>query len=90
MTDWARVTQALEAAGYPGFEFDSGDTAVPELSGEWVAGEIARDGGLKRENQPRWIGSSTRSPSAAPPSTPTRRTLRSHSATSRLDTGWRS
>ena len=55
MTDWERVGQALEEAGYSGFEFDSGDTAVPGLSGEWVSGKIEREGRLKHENQPRWI-----------------------------------
>lgn len=55
MTDWERVRQELEEAGYSGFEFDSGDMAVPGLSGEWVSGEIAREGELKHENQPLWI-----------------------------------
>ena len=52
MTDWEHVRQELKEAGYSGFEFDSGDTAVPELSGEWVSGKIAREGALKHENQP--------------------------------------
>lgn len=51
MTDWDRVRQELEEAGYSGFEFDSGDTAVPGLSSEWVSGTIARKGGLKHQNQ---------------------------------------
>lgn len=51
MTDWERVRQELKEVGYSGFEFDSGDTAVPGLSGEWVSGKIAREGGLKHENQ---------------------------------------
>ncbi|WP_079978572.1 hypothetical protein [Halolamina sediminis] len=51
MTDWEGVRQELEEAGYSGFEFDSGDTAVPGLSGEWVSGNIPREGGLKHENQ---------------------------------------
>ncbi|MYL17477.1 hypothetical protein GLW36_12590 [Halorubrum terrestre] len=55
MTDWERVKLELKEAGYSGFEFDSGDTAVSELSGEWVAGQIAREGALKHENQPRLI-----------------------------------
>ncbi|MFC7078750.1 hypothetical protein [Haloarcula halophila] len=55
MTDWERVRRELEAAGYSGFEFDSGNTAVPGLSGEWVSGTIPREGGLKHENQPLWI-----------------------------------
>jgi hypothetical protein len=55
MTDWERVKRELKEAGYSGFEFDSGDTAVPGLSGEWVSGKIPREGGLKRENQPLWI-----------------------------------
>ena len=55
MTDWERVRQELEEAGYSGFEFDSGQTAVPGLSGGWVSGKIAREGGLKHENQSLWI-----------------------------------
>jgi len=55
MTDWERVRQELKEAGYSGFEFDSGDTAVPGLSGEWVSGNIPREGRLKHENQPLWI-----------------------------------
>ena len=55
MTDWERVRQELKEAGYSGFEFDSGDTAVPGLSGEWVSGTIPREGGLKHENQTLWI-----------------------------------
>ena len=55
MTDWERVREKLEEAGYSGFEFDSGDTAVSGLSGEWVSGKIPREGGLKHENQTLWI-----------------------------------
>ena len=55
MTDWERVRQELKEAGYSGFEFDSGDTAVPGLSGEWVSGNIPRERGLKHESQPLWI-----------------------------------
>jgi len=55
MTDWERVRQELKETGYSGFEFDSGDTAVPGLSGEWVSGKIPREGGLKHENQTLWI-----------------------------------
>lgn len=55
MTDWERVRQELKEAGYSGFEFDSGDTAVPGLSGEWVSGKISREGGLKHGNQTYWI-----------------------------------
>jgi hypothetical protein len=51
MTDWVSVKQELKEAGYSGFEFDSGDTAVSGLSGEWVSGKIAREGALKHENQ---------------------------------------
>lgn len=51
MTDWERVREELREAGYSGFEFDSGETAVPGLSGEWVTGKIAREGMLKHENQ---------------------------------------
>lgn len=35
MPDWERVGRELREAGYCGFEFESGDTAVPGLSGEW-------------------------------------------------------
>lgn len=52
MTDWERVKRELQEAGYSGFEFETGDTAVPGLAGGRVEGEIAREGGLKRENQP--------------------------------------
>lgn len=52
MTDWERVKEDLRDAGYPGFAFDSGQTAVPGLSGEWVVGRIPREGRLQRENQP--------------------------------------
>lgn len=52
MADWERVRRALEEAGYSGFEFESGETAVPGLSGEWVVGTVPREGALKRENQP--------------------------------------
>jgi sugar phosphate isomerase/epimerase len=55
MTDWERVVEELRDAGYSGFEFESGETAVPGLSGEWVAGEIVREGRLRRENQTLWI-----------------------------------
>ena len=55
MTDWERVIQELQEAGYSGFEFDSGETAVPGLSGEWVVSGITREGRLKRENQPLMI-----------------------------------
>lgn len=55
MTDWERVIEELQEAGYSGFEFESGETAVPGLSGEWVAGDIVREGGLRRENQSLWI-----------------------------------
>jgi len=49
--DWEGVKKELRDTGYIGFEFDSGTTAVPGLSGEWVTGEIARKGELKREHQ---------------------------------------
>ncbi|SEH63246.1 hypothetical protein SAMN05192561_11616 [Halopenitus malekzadehii] len=55
MTDWERVRKELKEAGYSGFEFDSGETAVPGLSGEWVVGTIPREASLKHENQPLWI-----------------------------------
>ena len=51
MADWDRLTTELREAGDSGFEFDSGGTAVPGLSGEWVVGRIPREGALKRENQ---------------------------------------
>jgi len=43
MTDWSRVLEDLAEAGSPRFEFDSGDTAIPSLSGEWVVGRVPRD-----------------------------------------------
>lgn len=52
MTDWQCVKEDLESAGYSGFELDSGETAVPGLSGRWISGHIPREGGLKKENQP--------------------------------------
>ena len=55
MTDWERVKQELIEAGYSGFEFDSGDTAVSGLSGEWVSGKIPREGRLKHGSQPLLI-----------------------------------
>lgn len=55
MTDWERVMQELKEESYSGFEFDSGETAVPGLSGEWVVGEITRNGKLKSKNQSLWI-----------------------------------
>ena len=55
MTDWECVKQDLEAAGYPGFTFDSGDACISELSGEWISGWIPREGGLTPENQPLLI-----------------------------------
>jgi hypothetical protein len=55
MTDWERVKQDLEAAGYPGFTFNSGDACISELSGEWISGWIPREEGLKHENQPLLI-----------------------------------
>lgn len=55
MTDWERVKQDLEAAGYPGFTSDSGDACISELSGEWISGWIPREEGLKHENQLLYI-----------------------------------
>ena len=52
MVDWEQVERDLEEAGYSGFEFDSGKTAVPGLSGSWLVGKIGREGRLKRENLP--------------------------------------
>ena len=54
-TDWERVRQELRDAGFPGFEFDAGEAAVPGLSGEWVIGEVERDGRLRRGAQSRWV-----------------------------------
>lgn len=45
------MRQELKEAGYSGFGFDSSDTAVAGLSGEWVSGEIAREAASKHENQ---------------------------------------
>lgn len=50
MVDWERAERDLDAAGYPGFAFETGETAVPGLSGAWLEGEIERSGRLKREN----------------------------------------
>lgn len=55
MVEWKQVEHDLEGAGYPDFEFEIGETAVPGLSGSWLAGKIEREGQLKRENLPfRW------------------------------------
>ena len=54
-TDWERVRRELRDAGFPGFEFSAGETAVPGLSGEWVVGEVERDGRLRRGAQSWWI-----------------------------------
>ncbi|MFC6732980.1 MULTISPECIES: hypothetical protein [unclassified Haladaptatus] len=50
MPDWSHVERDLAAVDYEDFEFDSGKTAVPGLSGEWLVGKIDRQGPLKREN----------------------------------------
>lgn len=55
MTDWERVRQELKEVGYSGFKLESGETAVPGLSGEWVIGVIPREEGLRRKNQPLLI-----------------------------------
>jgi|AntRauMinimDraft_3_1070383.scaffolds.fasta_scaffold00224_5 sugar phosphate isomerase/epimerase len=78
MTDWERVVEELQETGYSGFEFESGETAVPGLSGEWVAGDIVREDRLRRENQSLWVrildslpgsgGAVTTNPEAAPES----------------------
>ena len=52
MVEWEQVECDLGDAGYSGFEFDSGETAVPGLSGEWLVGKIERAGRLQRENLP--------------------------------------
>lgn len=52
MTDWECVRKELREVGYAGFKFESGETAVPGLSGEWEVGTIPREAGLKHENQP--------------------------------------
>ncbi|WP_323173243.1 hypothetical protein [Natrialba sp. PRR66] len=49
--DWERVKKELRDAGYAGFEFNSGKTAVPGLSGEWLIGKVSREGELKNDNQ---------------------------------------
>lgn len=55
MVDWERVEHELVDAGYRDFWYDTGDTAVPGLSGSWLVGRIGREGRLKRENLPfRW------------------------------------
>ncbi|WP_233127149.1 hypothetical protein [Halorubrum sp. SD612] len=89
MTDWERVRQELKEAGYSGFEFDSGDTAVPGLSGEWVSGNLPREGGLKHENQPLWIRILDALPGVILWK-PTRKMPRKAYATSPLNTGWKS
>ncbi|WP_458208614.1 hypothetical protein [Haladaptatus sp. NG-SE-30] len=72
------MRRELREAGYSGFEFESGKTAVPGLSGEWLADDIAREGRLQRENQPLLIrildalpgegGAGTTDPECAPES----------------------
>lgn len=52
MVAWDEVVAELSEAGYPGFEYDSGRTAVPGLSGEWLIGSIPRSGGLSRTRLP--------------------------------------
>jgi sugar phosphate isomerase/epimerase len=52
MVDWATVERDLAAAGYTDFEVDTGETAVPGMSGAWLAGTIDREGRLKRTNLP--------------------------------------
>ncbi|MFC4550985.1 MULTISPECIES: hypothetical protein [Halorussus] len=52
MVDWEQVERDLDEAGYSNFEFDSGETTVPGLSGSWLAGKIEREGRLERENLP--------------------------------------
>ena len=51
-TDWDRVRRELRDAGFPGFTFDAGETAVPGLSGEWMVGEVERAERLRRRAQP--------------------------------------
>ena len=53
-TDWDRVRRELRDAGYPGFAFDAGETAVPGLSGEGMIGEIEREGRLRSGAQ-SWL-----------------------------------
>jgi len=52
MVDWEQVERDLDDAGYSDFEFDTGETAVPGLSGSWLVGRIERESRLKRENLP--------------------------------------
>lgn len=55
MVEWGQVQRDLAEEGYPSFEFDSGETAVPGLSGSWLVGRIEWEGRLKRESLPlRW------------------------------------
>lgn len=51
MVDWVQVEGDLEDAGYSDFEFDTGKTAVPGLSGSWLVGKIEQEGGPKRKNR---------------------------------------
>jgi len=52
MVDWEQVARDLADAGYPEFEYDEGETAVPGLSGSWLVGRVERDGEPKRESPP--------------------------------------
>jgi hypothetical protein len=52
MVDWERVRRELADAGYAGFRVDTGETAVPGLSGAWVVGEIEREGRLAHGRLP--------------------------------------
>ena len=52
MDDWEQVKRDLGDAGYSDFEFDTGETAVPGLTGSWLVSKIEREGRLKRENLP--------------------------------------
>jgi len=82
MTDWERVVEELQETGYSGFEFESGETAVPGLSGEWVAGDIVREDRLRRENQSLWVRILDSLPGSGVPSRLTQRLHLKVSATS--------
>lgn len=90
MTDWECVRRELKEAGYSGFKFDSGETAVSGLSGEWVSGEIPREGGVKHENQPLWIRILDASSGTVMPWTLLQKTPRKAYARSPPNTGWKS
>lgn len=54
MRKWKEVKRDLQAAGYRGFEFDSGETVIPELRGKWVVGKITPKDHFDGEDQSLW------------------------------------